>query len=213
MRYINSASNARILWLIWCFFPLFICSSNHHVHLKVDSNLTAGQRVFVSGKLQSTQTRATDGKVLTSSTVKAYRLYVLNNESGSASSTAGDQNCVKIMGNISTEVTSKNNLSTFGVATHFRGTNREDGTQTNETSFHRVIAYDTELRRYIENTLKKSDRILLTGKLGHMTNTGEDGKKSYSGFIVAENIYQIARRPASTEAQSNETAQLNSESN
>lgn len=191
----------------------FAFSSNHNVHLKVDSSLTAGQRVYISGKLYSTQIRTNDGKPMTSSTVKAFRVYPLNNASGSTSSTGGDQNCVKILGNITTDVTSKDNLTTFGVATHYKGTSHEEGTQSFETSFHRVMAFDTEIRQYIEKTLKKSDRILLTGRLAHMTTTDADGKRLYSGFIVPENIYQLPRRSSSTEFQSNKPAQMNLESN
>lgn len=90
--------------------------------------------------------------------------------------------------------------------------NSEEGTQSDKTSFHRVFAYDTELCQYIENKLKKRDRILLTGRIGHMTNTAEDGKKVYSGYIMADNIYQIAQRSSSADLASHETTQLSSES-
>lgn len=57
------------------------------------------------------------------------------------------------------------------------------------------------------------DRVLLTGRIGHMTHTGDDGKRLYSGYIVADNIYRITPRSSSAEVESNETTtQLNSES-
>lgn len=155
-----------------------------------------------------------DGKVLTISTVKAYRLYVLDNESGSTSSITRDRNYVKLLGNIATEVTGGKNFTTFRVATHYITTNSEDGTESTETLFHRVIAFDGAVRQYIENTLKKSDRVLLTGKIEHQIHsTGDDGKNVYSGFVMAENVYQIERRSSATEVESNETKELNSESN
>lgn len=193
--------------------PVFFCySSNHHVHLKTDANFTTGQRVYVSGKLQSTPVRSNDGKLLTATAVKANQLYVLNNESASVSTTSGDRNFVEVLGNVSSDITRKNDHCTFSLATHYNERNPEEGTPSDKTSFHRVFAYDSELCKYIENKLKKRDRILLTGKIGHMTNTGDDGKRVYSGFIIADSIYQIAQRSSSADVATNETAQLSSDS-
>lgn len=89
--------------------------------------------------------------------------------------------------------------------------NPEDGTESNGTSFHRVFTYNTELCKYIEKHLKKRDRVLLTGKIARMTHTGDDGKRLYAGFIIADNIYQIASRASSTDVASNDTTQLSSE--
>lgn len=94
----------------------------------------------------------------------------------------------------------------------FTNRNSEDGTQSTGTSFHRVFAYDPELFQFIEDKLKIRDRVLLTGRIGHMTYTGDDGKRLYSSYIVAENIYRITSRSSSAEVASNETTQLNSES-
>ena len=91
--------------------------------------------------------------------------------------------------------------------------NTEEGNQSAATSFHRIFVYDPELSQFIENNLKKRDRVLLTGKIGHMTTTFEDGKKMYSGFVVPDNIYRIAPRASSDDVASNETTQLNSEIN
>lgn len=101
------------------FFPFLHFSSNHNVHLKTEANFTAGQRVYVSGKLRSSPMRTNDGKMVTNSTVKASQLYVLDNECGSKSATAGDRNHVELLGNISSEVTKKSDHSTFSVATHY----------------------------------------------------------------------------------------------
>lgn len=89
-----------------------------------------------------------------------------------------------------------------------RHRNSKDETQSDKTSFHRVFAYDTELCQYIESKLNKRDRVLLTGKIGHMTWTGEDGKKVFSGFIIADNVYRISPRSSSADVASNETAEM-----
>ena len=58
--------------------------------------------------------------------------------------------------------------------------------------------------------LQRRDRVLLNGRIGHMTNTQPDGKKIYSGFIVAENVFKIARR-SNVEVESNESAEEKAE--
>lgn len=68
----------------------------------------------------------------------------------------------------------------------------ENNQQT--TDFHSVFVYNRDLVEYVQNNLTKLDRVLVTGKIGHQTKTLEDGKKKYSGFIVADNIHKIARR-------------------
>lgn len=112
---LNFDSMHTVYWRF--FFGLF--SSNHNIHLKTEANFTAGQRVYVSGKLRSSPLRTNDGKMVTSSTVKASQLYVLDNECGGKSATSGDRNHVELLGNISSEVTRKSDHSTFSVATHF----------------------------------------------------------------------------------------------
>lgn len=57
-----------------------------------------------------------------------------------------------------------------------------------------MFVYDQELREYVRNELQTKDRVLLNGRIGHMTDTGNDGKKIYSGFLVVNDIYKIARR-------------------
>lgn len=75
-----------------------------------------------------------------------------------------------------------------------------EGEEGDAVNFHRVFVHDEGLRQYIQNHVKRSDRVLLTGRIDHMTHTGTDGKRVYSGFIVADNIYRVARRPKTTDA-------------
>lgn len=86
--------------------------------------------------------------------------------------------------------------------------NSEDGIETDATTFHRVFIYDAGLRQYIQEKLKKSDRILLNGRIAHMTSTGEDGKRLYSGFIIADSINRVAKR-LSDNIVTNETNETN----
>lgn len=45
------------------------------------------------------------------------------------------------------------------------------GVDPNGMNFHRVFVYDDPLRQYVENNLNKSDRILVTGQINHITRT------------------------------------------
>lgn len=53
---------------------------------------------------------------------------------------------------------------------------------------------------FVKKNLGKSDRILIEGKIGHYTFTGDDGKRKYSGFIVASNIYKLGRQRTNNES-------------
>lgn len=86
----------------------------------------------------------------------------------------------------------------------------EEGTNGEGVTFHRVFVQDQELREYIRNKLQRKDRVLLNGRIGHMTDTGKDGKKIYSGFINVTDIYRIARR-TSTQVEANESEKLHEE--
>lgn len=91
------------------------------MHLNTETSFTAGQRVYIVGKLKSNPIRTSDGKLVTSSVVKAVQLFVLENENASIDSTTqGDQNRVELLANIASEVSNKADHSTFAVATHFK---------------------------------------------------------------------------------------------
>lgn len=86
--------------------------------MNATANFSAGQRVLVQGKLKSTKQTLGDGKKLTSSIVKAYQVHVLN-DGGSTELNEGDQNHVELLANIASDITEKDSLSTFAVATHY----------------------------------------------------------------------------------------------
>lgn len=108
------------LWTNFVFFLSQIPSSNHNIHINTEANFAAGQRIYVQGKLRSTQIALDSGKNVTSSVIKAHQLYVLENESASMESTEGDQNNVELLTNIASDVLNKDTHSTFAVATHFK---------------------------------------------------------------------------------------------
>lgn len=83
------------------------------------ANFSTGQRILVQGKLRSTSQNLENGKKLTSSLIKAYQLYVLENDGAAAESSEGDQNHVELLANIAGNIVEKDFLTTFAVATHY----------------------------------------------------------------------------------------------
>lgn len=54
--------------------------------------------------------------------------------------------------------------------------------------------FDESLLEFIKNNFKKSDRVFIDGRIEHSTKTGQDGKKIFSGYIVAKNVYKVRRQ-------------------
>lgn len=77
----------------------------------------AGQRILITGSLKTNSIRNNDGKLISSSAIKALDWYVLENESGSTDT--GDINQVQLVTNIASEVKDNERDITFAVATHF----------------------------------------------------------------------------------------------
>lgn len=95
----------------------------HNIHYKTEANLEAGLRIYVTGKLRSINTQTNKEKPLTSSFIKADKIYVLDNESGRATgSIDGDVNNVKLLGYITTDTTNtqKDDKYILLVATNYK---------------------------------------------------------------------------------------------
>lgn len=95
-------------------------SSIHTIHYKTETNLEAGLRLYVTGKLRSINSQTHTGKPLLSSFVKADKVFVLDNESGG--STDADVNNVKLLGYIATDDvnTHKHDEPILLVATNYK---------------------------------------------------------------------------------------------
>ncbi|XP_031623453.1 uncharacterized protein LOC116340868 [Contarinia nasturtii] len=180
--------------------------SNHTIRVKTKANFTAGQRVFVQGKLISTGRKLSDEKSITTTTIFGEKIFHLENECGGER----DENSVSIVANVATDVKMREKDCSFNVVTHFSKEN-ETGENERQSTFHHVLAFDSGVRNYIENNLSKSDRVVICGRIGHMTYTNDDdGRKAYSGFIVAESISKIQRR-AKSQAESTDNEKIKEE--
>lgn len=70
--------------------------------------------------------------------------------------------------------------------------NRDDhGIESYGVSHHRVRVYDSGLRHYINNELYGYSRVAVSGRIQHTTCIKENGRKGFSGFILADKISGI----------------------
>lgn len=100
---------------------LHLCySQNHNIYIKSSGDYFAGQRICVTGSLKTNSVPAGDGKLISSSVIKAKEWYVLENESGSSES--GDVNEVQLVVNIASEIKNTDKDSAFAVCTHYTKT-------------------------------------------------------------------------------------------
>lgn len=55
------------------------------------------------------------------------------------------------------------------------------------------------MREYARDHLKKNDRVYITGSIKHQTHTDLDGKRLFSGSILANSIQKLAKRQVKSE--------------
>lgn len=67
------------------------------------------------------------------------------------------------------------------------------------SQFHSVFVYEEDLREFVRTQLQKRDRVLVSGTVLHKTHTDAEGKRKYSGVIVANSIHKVAKRANSNE--------------
>lgn len=92
-------------------------SSNINIHTRSSMDIQAGQRLCVSGKLKSESVQLTEGKTIQRTTIKANRLFAMENDS--AASLCGDVNRVELLANVANDIFHSEKYSVFTVATNF----------------------------------------------------------------------------------------------
>lgn len=55
------------------------------------------------------------------------------------------------------------------------------------------------MRDYARDHLKKSDRVYVSGSIKHHTHTDSEGKRRYSGTLLANSIQKLAKRQVKSE--------------
>lgn len=84
-------------------------------------------------------------------------------------------------------------VSSFGVATNRRWTDKNSGEKQERTEFHNVVAF-RKLAEICNQYLSKGQMVLIEGRLQTTSWEGQDGVKRFRSEIVAENM-QMGPRP------------------
>ena len=101
-------------------------------------------------------------------------------------------NSVTIIGNITRDpelrfTASGQALTTFGVASNRRWTNRQTGQQEESTSFFDVACWGS-LADNVAESLAKGNRVIVTGRLDQRSWETQDGEKRSKVEIVADEV-------------------------
>lgn len=69
--------------------------------------------------------------------------------------------------------------------------------------YHRVYAYDDNVRQYIQKSMFRiNDRVVVHGRIGHRTFIF-DGKEIITGFVIPNSIFRIPHQPRPMEMAQN----------
>lgn len=56
--------------------------------------------------------------------------------------------------------------------------------------FHPVKIFDAELCAFVKDNIRKRDSVIIEGRLNHDFIITAEGKKEFSGYIVAEKLWK-----------------------
>ncbi len=88
-------------------------------------------------------------------------------------------------------------VSSFGVATNRRWTNRDSGEKQEQTEFHNVVAFG-KLAEICNQYLNKGKMVLIEGRIQTRSWEGQDKIKRFRTEIVAENMQMGPRTQSAT---------------
>ncbi len=102
-------------------------------------------------------------------------------------------NKVMLIGNLGRDAETRfttNNVSVtnFSLATS-RGIKDSEGNWTNETTWHRVVAFN--LADYFKDNLKKGRKFFIEGRISVREYTDKDGNKRTSTEVIAEKLIPL----------------------
>lgn len=85
----------------------------------------------------------------------------------------------------------------LSVATTVTWKDKTDGTQREETEWHRVVLWG-QLAEIAAQYLRKGDKVFIEGKLKTRKWTGSDGIEHYTTEIHAQELIMLGTRPPGT---------------
>lgn len=193
-------------------------SQTHVTYVNSEVDVSDGERVCVSGRLNTIKSTGYDNILRDRTAIKANIFFKLDSEQEEANDNfMRDTNSVELLSTIGSMVSHSKTHDQFSLMTHFIPKwvwwyiasinklinyflfffeNRSNEDAEVVTSFHQVFVYDDNLRDYVQKALQKKDRIFLKGRLAHHIHSDPErkGRRIYSSFIIAESIHKLARR-------------------
>ncbi|XP_055313140.1 uncharacterized protein LOC129574749 [Sitodiplosis mosellana] len=162
---------------------------NHLVNLKSDAPMSMGERIYIFGNLSSKPFSLDDGRLRQKLIIKSKYSRLRGHERNIENK--NDQNNVKILAKITSDIRHADNHSLFTLSSNHmpKGEGRIPGMII--TEFHRVIVYDQPALGVLRNSISKFDRVLVEGKVSYMPYKITSGKTQHGGFIVAQSIQRI----------------------
>lgn len=98
-----------------------------------------------------------------------------------------DMNAVELLTTLCADIVDIDDHSIIPVVTHSVNKFKPQ----KQPSFHSIFVFDPDLREMIRNNLEKTDRIYVRGSLRSHSQVDANGRKSSSGFVVAETIDKL----------------------
>lgn len=158
------------------------------MHTTVPYDYTAGQRVFVDGRLSSRDVVTFENERLFKPVVHAFRIYALNSMTEDKTKQK-DVNSVELLASVCTDVSNEDDHSFIQAITH----HQHKTLQEYRCNSHVIFIFDQHLIEFVRNNIEKNDRIFVKGSLT-TTYIDINGNKSNSGYIIAQSIQKIIIR-------------------
>jgi len=158
-----------------------------------------GSQVFVSGRLQTDSWEDSETKEKKSKTkLVALDLILLDPKDGQRSApdgaplVTGAVNRTQVIGNVTRDPEMRTtaggqHVVSIGIATNERWKDKSSNEQKERTEFHNVVIWG-ELADQVSRSLRKGNRVFVSGRLQTRTWETKDGKKRATTEIIADSV-------------------------
>lgn len=104
---------------------------------------------------------------------------------------AGSLNMVQLIGNVGKDpeirsLGSGDRVANLSIATSERWRDKQSGEQKEKTEWHRVVIFDENLVKVVENYVKKGSKLYVQGKLQTRKWTDNAGAEKFSTEVVLQ---------------------------
>lgn len=187
--------------------------------------MRAGSHVFISGRLQtdSWEDEKTNEK-RSKTKIVGLDMILLDPKDGqmpmpeNAPSLTNSLNRADVIGNVTRDpemrtTTGGQQVLTLGVATNERWKDRASGQDKERVEFHNVVIWGA-LAEEVARTVKKGNRVFVTGRVQTRSWETKEGSKRYTTEIIADTVSLLGiKHPAVADAISMEPRAARSSSN